>query len=106
MIDPINNFKLKISSKMDTKLKAIIQLILDGLKVMNENLDKNYGQIDLGTPQKIEDLINEMRHNLRKENLDAIGEDKYDYAIANYYKGIFNRMEKNWYTYTRFKYST
>lgn len=86
--------KLKMSSKMDLKLLAIIQLVMDGLKVMNENLNNNYGQINLEFAQGIEDSINEMRRNLRKENLVAIRENKYDYSIANYYKGIFNRVER------------
>lgn len=34
-----------------------------------------------------------MRKLLREQNLEAIRDDKYDYAIANYYKGTFNRME-------------
>jgi hypothetical protein len=31
---------------------------------------------------------------LREQNLEAIRDGKYDYAVANYYKGIFNRMER------------
>ena len=86
--------ELKISTKMDAKLQGIVKLVLDGSKEMNANLNMSYGQIELESGRAIENKINDMRDKLRKENLEAIRDRKYDYAIANYYKGIFGRMER------------
>ena len=86
--------QLKISSNLDIKLQSMHQLVMDSLKLMNENLKKNYNQINLEESSEIEYKINKMRDSLRKENLEAISEGKYDYSIANYYKGNFNRAER------------
>ncbi len=86
--------RLKISGKMDSKLQAIILLVLSSLKEMNSNLKKNYNQINIEEAKELEKKINEMRNTLRKQNLVAIREGLYDFSIANYYKGIFNRMER------------
>lgn len=85
---------LKITAKMDAKLLAIVQLSLIALKEMNENLNKNYGQIDLSVASEVEDSINSMRDTLREENLEAIRKEKYNFAVANYFKGIYNRVER------------
>ena len=61
---------------------------------MNSNLNKNYSQIDIGEATDLEEKINEMRNTLRKQNLEAIREGKYDFSTANYYKGIYNRVER------------
>lgn len=86
--------KLKVSSKLDLKLQDIIQLVLEGLNEMNENLKKNYGQIDLLQAKSIEKKVNEMRDLLRRENLEAIRDGDYEFPIANYFKGIFGRVER------------
>lgn len=85
---------LKISRKMDNNLQQIVGLVLEATKEMNKNLNINYGQIDLEIGREIEARINEMRDEMRKMNLEAIRDGKYDFAIANYYKGIFGRMER------------
>jgi len=86
--------KLKISPKLDSKLESIILLLLSSVKEMNSNLDKNYSQIDIEQATELEEKINEMRNTLRKQNLEAIREGKYDFSTANYYKGIYNRVER------------
>lgn len=86
--------KLRISAKLDAKLQAIVLLVFSSLKEMNSNLKKNYNQIDIDQAEELERKINEMRDTLRKQNLEAIREGKYDFSTANYYKGIFNRVER------------
>ena len=86
--------KLKITAKLDAKLQSIILLLLSSVKEMNSNLNKNYSQIDIGEATDLEEKINEMRNTLRKQNLEAIREGKYDFSTANYYKGIYNRVER------------
>jgi len=85
---------LKISGTIDLKLRTIVQLVLDALKEMNENLNKNYGQIELMKANEIEQKINNMRNMLRKENHEAIREGKYDFSATNYFKGIYSRVER------------
>ena len=86
--------KLKISSKLDTNLQSILQIVMDSLSHMNENLKKNYNQINLDDALDLEKKIDDMRDTLRKENLEAIRDGKYDFSVANYYKGIFYRSER------------
>lgn len=86
--------QLKISSKLDSKLQSIILLALSSLKEMNKNLKQNYHQVDISEARELEDKINEMRDTLRKQNLVAIRDGKHNYSTANYYKGIFNRIER------------
>ena len=86
--------KLKISGKLDSKLQSIILLLLSSVKEMNNNLKKNYSQIDIEQATDLEEKINEMRNTLRKQNLEAIHEGKYDFSTANYYKGIYDRIER------------
>jgi phosphate:Na+ symporter len=86
--------KLKISSKLDKNLQSIFDLVLASLNHMNENLKKNYNQINLDTAREMEKKIDSMRDMLRKENLEAIRDGKHDFAIANYYKGVFYRSER------------
>lgn len=86
--------KLKISPKLDTNLQAIFQIVLDSLSHMNENLKKNYTQINLDDASELEKKIDEMRDTLRKENLEAIRDGKYEFPVANYYKAIFYRSER------------
>lgn len=88
------NEKLKITSKLDTSLQTIFQIVLDSLSHMNENLKKNYNQINLDDARDLEKKIDKMRDTLRKENLEAIRDGKYEFPIANYYKGIFYRSER------------
>lgn len=85
---------LKISGKIDSKLQAIVLLVMSSLREMNNNLKKNYNQINIDEAHDLEKQINEMRNTLRKQNHIAIREGLYDFSIANYYKGIFNRMER------------
>jgi phosphate:Na+ symporter len=86
--------KLKISSKLDLNLQFLLQLVLDSISQMNENLKKNYSQINLENAHEIDKKINDTRDTLRRENLEAIRDGNYDFSKANYYKGIFNRSER------------
>jgi phosphate:Na+ symporter len=86
--------KLKVSAKLDSRLHEIVSLVSESLKEMNRNLKLNYNQLNLKFARDLEHKINEMRKLLREQNLEAIRDGKYDYAVANYYKGIFNRMER------------
>lgn len=88
------NDKLKISPKLDSRLYEIVSLVSESLKEMNRNLRLNYNQLNLKHARDLEHKINEMRKLLREQNLEAIRDGKYDYAVANYYKSIFNRMER------------
>lgn len=86
--------KTKISPKVDGKLQSIILLVLSALREMNNNLKINYHQVDISEAEELENKINVMRDTLRKQNLIAIREGKHDFSTANYYKGIFNRVER------------
>lgn len=88
------NDKLKVSPKLDSRLHEIVSLVSESLNEMNRNLTLNYNQLNLQHARDLEHKINEMRKLLREQNLEAIRDGKYDYAVANYYKSIFNRMER------------
>lgn len=86
--------KLKISAKLDKNLQSIMELVMNSVSNMNENLKKNYNQVNLDDARELEKKIDDMRDLLRKENLEAIRDGKHDFSIANYYKGIFYRSER------------
>lgn len=88
------NEKLKIPSRLDDNLQTVFQIVLDSLACMNENLKKNYSQVNLDDARDLENQIDKMRDKLRKENLEAISDGKYEFPVANYYKAMFYRSER------------
>ena len=49
---------------------------------------------DIRETFRIENEINQMRNQLKAENVQAVNDHEYDYAIGTLYIDIVNEMEK------------
>lgn len=79
---------------LNDNLAHMTQLVQDALDIMNQNLHKDYHEIDLEDAYKAEDAINQYRDQLRKRHLDALKLGVYDYAIGNAYSSLYAQYEK------------
>ena len=86
--------ELKFGGKMEKGITDMFLLIEDATKIMNENIDKEFDEIDLSQAREIEEKINNHRDELKAQNLKRLErkEDKLQSAIL--YRDFYNLLEK------------
>ena len=75
-------------------LNHIFGLVEEAYLVMLQNLDGNYGSINLGPAYELEEKINQFRNKLRKQHLKNVEEEKYKYQAGVIYNDLFSESEK------------
>lgn len=94
ILDRKIEMELKFSGKMEKGVTDLFLLLEDALVVMNNNLDSEAEVIDLAPARNIEDRINNLRDELRTQNLKRLEkkEDKLQSAIL--FRDLYNTLEK------------
>ena len=77
-----------------TQLQAMMTLCDDALSQMNTIMSGYRSEHDIRDSYRIENDINQMRQRLKGENIRAVNEREYDYAIGTIYIDIINECEK------------
>lgn len=76
------------------QIKVMEQLVGKSLSLMLETLRKPEGEgHDISRSYKIEDEINSLRQNLRKENTENLAAGAYDYKLGAFYIDFINGLE-------------
>jgi len=86
------------------ELRSMMRLTDDALTQMNVVMQGRYEEGDLRTPEghiidknetfRIENEINAQRNRLKAENIQAVNEHEYDYAIGTMYTDLVSECEK------------
>ena len=77
-----------------TQLQAMMSLCDDALTQMNTIMSGHRFEHDIRDSYRIENNINQMRQRLKNENIRAVNEREYDYAIGTIYMDLINECEK------------
>ena len=73
----------------------MIELVNQAFQQMNINLSKSsYDLVQKDEARVLEDQINKLRNQLRKENLDKLGDPEYKVNSAMIYNNIFSSLER------------
>lgn len=76
------------------KLNRMLDLLEKSFKVMNENLSAEYGSSNLEKAIAIEEEINQLRDDLRKDYLENIQKGEYNINAGMIYNNLFSSCEK------------
>lgn len=77
-----------------TQLQAMMVLCDDALTQMNIVMTGHRYEHDIRDSYRIENDINQMRQRLKNENIRAVNEREYYYAIGTIYMDLINECEK------------
>ena len=77
-----------------TQLQAMMVLCDAALTQMNIVMTGHRYEHDIIDSYRIENDINQMRQRLKNENIRAVNEREYDYAIGTIYMDLINECEK------------
>ena len=75
-------------------LHAMMVLVDEALTQMNIVMEGQSKEYDIHDTYRIENDINSMRQRLKLENIRAVDDHEYDYAIGSMYVDIVNECEK------------
>ena len=75
-------------------LHAMMVLVDEALTQMNIVMEGQSKEYDIRDTYRIENDINSMRQRLKLENIRAVDDHEYDYAIGSMYVDIVNECEK------------
>ena len=76
------------------QLRALLELCDDALSQMNAVMHGHRSEHDIRETFRIENDINRLRQRLKNENVRAVNEHEYDYAIGTLYVDMINELEK------------
>jgi phosphate:Na+ symporter len=71
-----------------------MKLVDDSLTQMNHTLSGRREEQDINETFRIENDINETRNRLKNDNIQAINDHQYDYAIGTMYTDLVGECEK------------
>lgn len=76
------------------ELRNMMQLTEDSLTQMNNALTGRREEQDINKTFRIENDINALRNRLKAENIQAVNDHEYDYAIGTMYTDLVSECEK------------
>jgi phosphate:Na+ symporter len=76
------------------QLNNMYELVGKALNVMNDNLHKDYSNVNLDEAYAVEKEINSLRDKLRSHHLESIKAGAYSYQIGTVYSGMYALYEK------------
>ena len=72
----------------------MIDLTDESLTQMNNILKGRREELDINETFRIENDINTLRNRLKTENIQAVNEHQYDYAIGTMFTDLISECEK------------
>ena len=79
---------------LSARLQAMMNLADDALTQMNTAMSGHRREHDIRETFRIENDINQMRQRLKADNIRAVNEHEYDYAVGTLYIDLVNECEK------------
>ena len=79
---------------LSARLQAMMNLTDDALTQMNTAMSDHRHEHDIRETFRIENDINQMRQRLKADNIRAVNEHEYDYAVGTLYIDLVNECEK------------
>jgi len=76
------------------QLRTLLELCDDALTQMNTVMHGHRSEHDIRETFRIENDINRLRQRLKNENVRAVNEHEYDYAVGTLYVDMINELEK------------
>jgi len=86
--------KKVFTEKQTADLLQIMQLTDDALTQMNHVLPGRREERSITKTNELEYRLNEMRDHLKAENINAINDRQYDYAVGTMFTDLINECEK------------
>ena len=90
----INESGRRMPKILINNLHAMMVLVDEALTQMNIVMEGQSKEHDIRDTYRIENDINSMRQRLKLENIQAVDDHEYDYAIGSMYVDIVNECEK------------
>lgn len=90
----INESGRRMPKILINNLHAMMVLVDEALTQMNIVMEGQSKEYDIRDTYRIENDINSMRQRLKLENIRAVDDHEYDYAIGSMYIDIVNECEK------------
>ena len=84
----------EFSEHQRTQLKAMMSLCDDALTQMNTIMKGHRRDHDIRDTYRIENDINQLRQRLKSENIHAVDNHEYDYAMGTIYIDLIDECEK------------
>ena len=82
------------TEQQTTHLKEMMHLCDDALIQMNTVMHGHRSNHDIRETFRIENEINQMRQQLKADNIRAVNNHEYDYALGTAYTDLINECEK------------
>ena len=76
------------------ELRTMMQIADDALTQMNRVMRGHSREHDIRETYRIEDCINQMREQLKTENIRAVNDHEYDYAVGSMFSDAVGECEK------------
>ncbi len=89
-----NEVGMKFNDKLNDKLNEMMDLANASLTQMNVVMTGHSTQHDIGVSYHIEEEINQLRNKQKAENINAVDEHEYDYAMGTMFNDMINECEK------------
>lgn len=88
------NSKAHFTEGQSSHIKEMENLVSEALNIMIDTLRQPEGEgHDISRSYEIEDKINELRQNLRQENIQNLADGQYDYMLGAFYIDYINGLE-------------
>ena len=84
----------EFNEQQNQRLLSMMTLCDNALRQMNIVMRGHRNEHDIRETYRIENEINQMRNQLKADNVQAVNDHEYDYAIGTLYIDIVNEMEK------------
>ena len=82
------------TSHQTEQLQALMLLCDQALMQMNTVMHGHRSDHDIRETFRIENDINQLRLRLKSENVSAVNDHEYDYAVGTLYVDLINELEK------------
>ena len=76
------------------RLNAMMQLCDEALAQMNKVMSGRIEEYDIHETFRLENEINSMKQHLKSDNVQAVNDHKYDYALGTMFADLVSEMEK------------
>jgi phosphate:Na+ symporter len=86
--------KSDFTEKQYEQIHSMMKLTDDSLTQMNRVIEGRREEQHIEDTYNIENQINELRNKLKADNIQAINDHEYDYAIGTMYIDLVSECEK------------
>lgn len=92
--DNLESSKFKLHKDQIAAIRDLSTLVKNAFNEMNDNLEKDFNDVDVNVANDLEKKINQKRNELRQQHVEDLKEKKYGHKVGSYYSDIFSINEK------------